>query len=58
MDFKGQELFELISWLAAIIVGMAAFASGYVKQDFSLMAAIYGIGASQSTSHDLAAGVS
>jgi hypothetical protein len=41
MDFKGQELFELISWLAAII-----------------MAAIYGIGASQSTSHDPADGVS
>jgi hypothetical protein len=44
MDFKGQELFELISWVAAIIVGILAFILGYVKQDFSLMAATYGIG--------------
>ena len=42
MDFKGQALFEQLSWIILAIFGILSFAVGYYEQDFGLMVQLYG----------------
>jgi Microsomal signal peptidase 12 kDa subunit (SPC12) len=44
MDFEGQRLFEHLSMAVLLLFGAIAFGLGYWKQDFSVMARIYGLG--------------
>lgn len=42
MDFKGQALFDVLSWLLVAVLGAIAFIVGYTQQEFALMAKIFG----------------